>query len=62
MVRNRINLRDAVVEITVNCQLKLTKCQELPNKKAAENPIFTDCFIVFYCSYENWPVFYFFNQ
>ena len=35
------------------CRLKLIESQELPTKKVTENPILTNCFIVFYCSDED---------
>ena len=53
-----------VVEITVGRRrLKPIKSRELPTKKVTKNPIFTDRFIIFYRSYEDWPVmFYFFKE
>ena len=43
----------AVIEITVDCQLKPIKSRELLIKKVTENPILTNRFIIFYCSYED---------
>ena len=52
-----------VVEITVGHWLKPTKSWDLPNKKVTENPILTNYFIIFYPSYEDWSVmFYFFKE
>ena len=43
----------AVIEITVDHRLKPIKSRELLIKKVIENPILTDRFIIFYCSYED---------
>ena len=42
-----------VIEITVDRQLKPIRSRELLIKKVIENPILTDRFIIFYCSYED---------
>ena len=49
----QIQRASSVVEITVGHQLKLNESQELPTKKVTENPILTNRFIIFYCSYED---------
>ena len=52
-----------MVEIAVGCQLKPTKIREIPTKEVDENPVLTNCFIVRYRSFEDWPVmFNFFKE
>ena len=43
----------AVVEITVRRRLKPTESRKLLNEEVTENPVLTDCFIVFYRSFED---------
>ena len=43
----------AVVEITVSRRLKPTESRRLLNKEVTENPVLTDCFIVFHRSLED---------
>ena len=51
-----------MVEITVGHWLKPTKSWELPNK-VTENPTLNNYFIIFYPSYKDWLVmFYFFKE
>ena len=53
----------AVVEITVGPRLIPIESWELPTKNVTENPILTDSFIIFYRSYEDCLVtFYFFKE
>ena len=52
----------SMIEVTVSHWLKLTKSWELLTK-VTENPILTDHFIIFSCSYEDWLVMiYFFKE
>ena len=48
---------------TVGPRLIPVESWELPTKNVTENPILTDRFIIFYCSYEDWLVmFYCFKE
>ena len=57
------SLTTTVIKLTVGHRLKPTKSRELPTKKVYENPLSARHFIIFYHSYEDWPVtFYFFKR